>query len=134
MIKVKKTSYPPVNMGISLMLVVFIVLCMVVFSILSLSTALKDYNYCKENAENTQEYYEACNRGERELAIIKANLSTYEDGEELEYLITINDDKALQIVTKLYPSNNTYEIKTWKVITTRNWEGDDSIPVLGSQN
>ena len=134
MIKVKKTSYPPVNMGISLMLVVFIVICMIIFSILSLSTALKDYNYSKENAENTKEYYEACNRGERELALIYTNLSDYADGEELEYLITMNDDKALQIITKFYPSNNTYEIKTWKVITTTDWEGDDSIPVLGSQN
>ena len=134
MIKVKKTSYPPVNMGISLMLVVFIVLCMVVFSVLSLSTSLKDYSYSKENAENTQEYYEACNLGERELAKIKSNFSTYEEGEELEYLITINDDKSLQIVAKLYPSANTYEIKTWKVISTIEWVGDDSIPVLGNHD
>ncbi len=134
MMKIKKKSYPPVNMGISLMLVVFIVLCMVVFSVLSLSTALKDYNYNKQNADNTKEYYEACNKGELELANVKSNLSSYADGEKLEYIITINDDKVLQIMVKLYPSKDTYEIKTWKVISTTKWEGDDSIPVLGSHD
>ena len=67
MIKVKKTSYPPVNMGLSLMLVVFIILCMVVLSVLSLSTALKDYDYSAQNAKNTIEYYEACNKADQRL-------------------------------------------------------------------
>ena len=133
MIKVKKTSYPPFNMGISLMLVIFIILCMVVFSVLSLSTALKDYNYSKQNADNTTAYYEACNHGEQELLILKENLSSYEEGEIVEYNIPINDNKTLFISVELHPAENTYTIKTWKTISTKTWDGDDSISVLGSQ-
>lgn len=39
----KKTTYPPINIGTSFMLVIFILLCMVIFSVLSLSSAVKDY-------------------------------------------------------------------------------------------
>ena len=133
MIKAKKTSYSPINMGISLMLVVFIVLCMVVFSVLSLSTALKDYRYSKTNAENTTEYYAACNQAELKLAQIKDNLSTYDENEIIEYVVPINDSKSLQVVIELHPSENSYTIKTWKSISTITWEGDDTISVLGSE-
>ncbi len=133
MMKVKKTSYPPLNMGISLMLVIFIILCMVVFSVLSLSTSLKDYNYSEQNAENTKTYYEACNQAELELASIKDNISSYDEGEELEYLIKVDDNKSLQVAIELHPAQNNYTIKTWKLITTSTWDGDDSISVLGSQ-
>ena len=133
MMKVKKTSYPPLNMGISLMLVIFIILCMVVFSVLSLSTSLKDYNYSEQNAENTKAYYEACNQAERELASIKDNISSYDEGEELEYLIKVDDNKSLQVAIELHPAQNNYTIKTWKLITTSTWDGDDTISVLGSQ-
>jgi len=40
--RLKKQTHIPVNMGISLMLTVFIILCMILFSVLSLSGALKD--------------------------------------------------------------------------------------------
>lgn len=132
MIKVKKTSYPPVNMGLSLMLVVFIILCMVVLSVLSLSTALKDYDYSAQNAKNTTEYYEACNKAELELQKLNETLSSYEDYDTLEYTTKVNDEKALYVEVELLPSENTYSIKTWKLISTTIWEGDDSISVLGS--
>lgn len=132
MIKVKKTSYPPVNMGLSLMLVVFIILCMVVLSVLSLSTALKDYDYSAQNAKNTIEYYEACNKAELELQKLNETLSSYEDYDTLEYTTKVNDEKALYVEVELLPSENTYSIKTWKLISTTIWEGDDSISVLGS--
>ena len=38
--KPKKNSYPPVNVGSSFMLVILVILCMVVFAMLSLSGAL----------------------------------------------------------------------------------------------
>ncbi len=133
MIKVKKTSYSPINMGISLMLVVFIVLCMVVFSVLSLSTALKDNRYSKINAENTTEYYAACNQAELNLAEIIENMVSYADNEIVEYVVPINDTKSLQVAIELHPSQNSYTIKTWKAISTINWEGDDTISVLGSE-
>ena len=133
MIKVKKTSYSPLNMGISLMLVVFIVLCMVVFSVLSLSTAIKDRNYSLQNANNTQEYYEACNQAELELSKIISNLTSYNENENIEYNIVVNDDKILNVVVEVHPSQNDYSIKTWKLISTQTWEGDDIISVLGSK-
>ena len=40
-----KQSFPIINMGTSLLLVVFIVICLIVFATLSLSSSLRDQKY-----------------------------------------------------------------------------------------
>lgn len=44
----KKQKYPLINMGTSLMLVIFIILCFIIFSTLSLSSSLRDRNYSQK--------------------------------------------------------------------------------------
>ena len=51
MTSTKKHVLPPVNIGTSFMLVTFIILCMVIFSVLSLSSAIKNQTYSQKNAD-----------------------------------------------------------------------------------
>ena len=132
--KVKKESYPPINMGISFMLVIFITLCMVVFAVLSFSTATKDYNYSKTNAENTTQYYNACNKAEEELYNLSLHFDEYAEGEQIEFYVDVDDSQALQIIAIFHPSEKTYTIDTWKLISTIDWEGDDHLSVIGSEH
>jgi len=98
----KKTSYPPMNMGTSLMLAVFLILCLVVFSVLSLSGALKDSGYSEKQALRTSNWYEASNQAEKRLAVIDAiladNSSAAAQMEELQKLeglvLTTNSPKT----------------------------------------
>lgn len=71
----RKTSYPPVNVGSSFMLVILIILSMVIFAVLSLSGALRDARYSQTRAERTTAYYEANNLAEEKLAQIDQILS-----------------------------------------------------------
>jgi hypothetical protein len=52
------------------MLVIFIVLCMVVFGVLSLTAALRDYRYSEKSASRTTAYYEADCLAEEQLSLI----------------------------------------------------------------
>ena len=57
--KRRQKSYPAVQFGTSLMLVVFMILCLTAFATLSLSSAMRDYEYSKKAADKTSDYYKA---------------------------------------------------------------------------
>ena len=55
----KRRSYPVTNIGSVSLLMIFIVLCLVAFSALSLSGAVSDRQYSQKIARHNTEYYEA---------------------------------------------------------------------------
>ena len=154
--KYKKTTYPPINIGTSLMLVVFMVLCMVVFAVLSLSSALKDADYSQKNALRTSRYYEANNQAEELLAQIDAILAgtTSPDAriqklqalegvavsEEasallITYSVPIDEDEVLQVtLTTVSQPEERYRIQAWTQCSVTEWTGNQSLPVLGSDS
>lgn len=126
----KKATYPPINIGTSFMLVIFILLCMVIFAVLSLSNALKDYNYTKQKANRTKAYYEACNEAEEIYAKIEIENHT-EDS--IEYSVPISENEHLQVILKRNSNTeNNYFIHSWLQISTEEWTADHTLPVLGS--
>ncbi len=90
--KDKQQSYF-VNIGSSSLLVIFLILCLVTFAILSLSSAKSDYTFSERLAEHKRAYYEASSRAEDIVAEIDSILyetahevgsaasSSHEDGE-----------------------------------------------------
>ena len=156
MTKNKKNSYPPVNLGTSFMLVIFIILCMVIFSVLSLSSAIKDQNYSIKNAERTLAYYNANNKAEEYLAQIDHILSdtdsfdalkdkllkmndnhtfswNTENDETLQYYVPINESEVLEVVLTIHPQKETnYTILTWKQCSISEWNGDTTLHIFGS--
>lgn len=61
--KDKQQSYF-VNIGSSSLLVIFLVLCLVTFAILSISSARSDYSFSERMAAHKQSYYEASEMAE----------------------------------------------------------------------
>ena len=59
---------PFVNIGSSLLLVIFLVLCLVTFATLSLSSARSDESFSRRMADRKTEYYEAAGKAEDLLA------------------------------------------------------------------
>lgn len=54
-----------VNIGSSSLLVIFLILCLATFAILSLSSAQSDYSFSQRLAKHRTEYYEASSKAER---------------------------------------------------------------------
>ena len=75
-----KKQAPFVNIGSSLLLVIFLVLCLVTFATLSLSSARSDYSFSSRAAQRRTDYYQACNVAEDALAQVDAILVKAADG------------------------------------------------------
>ena len=63
--------------GISLMLLIFLSLCMIIFSLLSLSGAVADETLSSQAADRTTEYYAAVTGANDLIARIDAQLAAY---------------------------------------------------------
>ena len=133
--KSKKFSYPPLQIGTSFMLLIFVILCMVTFAVLSLSSSMKDYEYSMKNAERTTEYYEACNQAEEKLAQIDEDLKNNVVSDEIiKFAVPVNESESLQVILETRPQQfPRYSIITWKQVSDHEWSGDQSLPVLGGK-
>lgn len=70
-----KKRFPMTNIGSVSLLMIFIVLCMVTLSALSLSSAAADKNSAERLAEHNTEYYEASAQAEAKLEELQNVLS-----------------------------------------------------------
>lgn len=150
--KQKKQTF--INIGLSSILVIFVLLCLVTFATLSLVTANTDYRLSEKSRERSHAYYEACNEAERLLAHTDDTLleiyghsaseedylSRFKDTfdvpeNQISYSIKMTDTQELLIsIVPVYPKNSGdtfYEIESWKIRNTAEWKPDNSLNLAG---
>lgn len=147
-----KRQAPFVNIGSSLLLVIFLVLCLVTFATLSLSSARSDDSFSRRMADRKTEYYQASNQAEDLLAQIDRLLEETSSSSErpdwkeldfssispeirydpetavLSYQIPVNEKQALDVALKL--KDGYYEIQKWQIVNTEKWESDDTLHLM----
>ena len=125
-----KREAPPAVGGSSL-LVIFAVLCLTVFALLSLSTVQADRRLAEASAEAVQKYYEADVKAEVLLASIRQGQvpadAVEKNGEVYCYRQKVSEVQALEVEVKV--SDEEYEIMRWQLVSTTEWEEDDSMDV-----
>ena len=94
----KKREIPVMNVGISLIILIFMNICLAAFAVLSLENAVSDYSLSKKTAKHTTQYYEAVNNVQEQLA--KKNQELREKAEAMmqEYQVENMDDIGCFIV------------------------------------
>ena len=139
----KQESGFKANIGSSSLILIFIVMCLVTFGMLSLTSAKSDLSLANRNADAVTEYYRADTEGEAfyrmvagEVKTACANASGHE--ERLALL-----EKALgeyyrhgAAVTEVamerdLEGEGSVRVTKWNVIQTEDYEIDDSMPVWG---
>ena len=65
-----KLSNVPIGMGGALIITIFVVLCLTIFSVLSFTTAYSDLKLAKKTEEMTYDYYSIHGKAEEKLASI----------------------------------------------------------------
>ena len=142
-----KTNHVNLNLGTSSLLLIFVVLSLVSFAVLSLSSALSDKKLTDKTVEKNVSYYEACNEAYEKLADLDKKLidiyksSTDEasylkacEDLDLEMIIPVTEYQGLEIkVTPNYPTSDNdvfYSITAWKLIHTSEPKLDFSINVM----
>ena len=101
----KKREIPVMNVGISLIILIFMNICLAAFAVLSLENAVSDYSLSKKTAKHTTQYYEAVNKVQEQLA--KKNQELREKAEA--------EKKAESKTTEAKSSQKKAETKTTEI-------------------
>jgi len=135
-----KRQLPFLNIGSSLLLVVFLVICLFSFATLTLSTASSNYRFSENIATRKTAYYTASNTSEEVLMALSdsfpassdASITTSSgtvavtlDGNKASWGIPVDDFQTL-LVSAVFDSEN-YTITQWKTVATSEWEATQSI-------
>lgn len=146
-----------INTGLPSLLVIFIVLCLVTFAVLSYVSALRDHADARRSSDRLQTWYAADLSARSRLAEINEELldalgtlaapdreafveecrrrfPEMDAGGTLSFSAPFGDSQLLQVeITAALPSPEEdlcYRIDRWQVVTTAEWNADDSLPVL----
>lgn len=128
----EKTSLTPPVIGASSLLVIFAVLCLTIFALLSISTVQADGRLSDHAAKAVTDYYQADAEAERILAKLRAGAKpdgVSQEGNLYTYTCKISDTQLLAV--QVMVENNNYTILRWQVISNVRWEADDKRPVWG---
>ena len=127
------------NIGSSSLILIFIVLCLVTFSVLSLGNAKREDALSVRSADSVQEYNRADAQGEAFLqmadqALLKGDkdsLAPYLQSDTGTYCTDVSMDagQALRVELNFDWEKKTYKILSWKVYHQEENEIDQSIPV-----
>ena len=131
----EKRTIPFISIGSSSLLVVFLVLGIMVFAVLSFVSAKNDYEYSKKIALQKKQYYEACNLAEEQLWEISSSLSKKNPPAEGSYSFTVpvDSNRQLSVAYDILPDtqgNLTYHITKWKIELRESWVGEEELNLL----
>ncbi|MBD5548795.1 MAG: hypothetical protein HDQ97_15660 [Lachnospiraceae bacterium] len=143
----KKSGF---SIGASSLLVIIVVLALVCFAALSITSASADLRLSQKLADRTTSYYEACGKAQITLKDLSFSLSSiYEDSKDeeeynqkikesladsLSFSCPMNENQTLQVsVSPLYPetaSGDFLKITSWQIVNTTALNLDESLPVF----
>ncbi len=130
---------PKISIGITSMTVILCVLCLTVFSVLTLSTALSEREFAVKRAEGTKNYYIAETEATELVNQLQLKWENGEDfylfaeqngiiveGDTFRFQKAIDDGQDLAVLLRL---NDGFEIEVWQVVSTADWTPDNSLHV-----
>lgn len=115
------------------LVMIFCVLCLAVFAVLTLSTAVREQGLSDLTAQRAAEYYEADRKAVETLAALAAGRETDTDvaytgtaeGTQVDFSVDAGGTQTL-VVSALYAEDG-WHILTWKTVYTADWEMDTTI-------
>ena len=116
--------------GISSLLVIFAVLCLTVFSVLSVSTVQAHQRLSEKSIGADERHYRADAAAHEVLAALRSGScpeNVTREGDVYEYYCVISQTQTLAVRVRVV--GNSYEILRWQAISTADWEAEDRLPV-----
>ncbi len=142
----RKHNNVNINLGISTILLIFFVLSMVSFAVLSLSSAVSDKHLTTKAVDKNLNYYNACNKMQFKLQEIDdIYYETYnQSSSETDFYSSLDEETVLTvpsgnnqqlevIITPNFPKikgDHFFTIKSWRLITLADPVIDFSINVI----
>ncbi|MBQ8590013.1 MAG: hypothetical protein IJ486_06125 [Firmicutes bacterium] len=128
---VKRTDrFSPPVVGGSSLLVIFAVLCLVTFAVLSLSSTQANIRLAEASRAAVEDYYAADLKAEEILAEIRnGNIpeGVSVEGDWYRYTCAISETQELQVEVRC--SGTDWEILRWQAVSVMEWNSDERIEV-----
>lgn len=126
--------------GLITILMVFMLLCLITFAVLTLSSARADLRYSEQTAERARNYYAAELRASQRLKEIDEELqATYNEKEvnareQICFTEVIDETSMLEVKLQLCEGKEDdrkrYRIESWQTVSTAEWNPDETLPVM----
>ena len=126
----KKDNLSLPAVGLSSLLVIFAVLCLTVFTLLSVSTVSAHKRLAQSSRQTIIGYYQADSQAEEILARLRSGevpQGVTREGDQYTYSCPISDTQTLAVRVEV--AGGTYQILRWQAISTEDWETEDKLPV-----
>ena len=127
---VKKT----IGIGTSSLLVIFAVLCLAVFALLSVATVQADQRLGDSAEKAVLDYYRADSQAEQILARLRAGeipAGVSQENGIYSFRCDLSDTQALAVAVRV--KEGKYEILRWQVMATADWQPEEKLPVWNGQ-
>lgn len=129
-----KNRFPAV--GASSLLVIFGVLCLVVFALLSIATVQADQRLGDKIQSAVVGYYTADTQAEQILSQLRRGeipAGATEENGIYSYRCAVSDAQVLEVAVEITADH--YEILRWQLLPTGDWQPEEALPVWqgGSQ-
>ena len=124
----KKRAFSPV--GISSLLVMFAVLCLTVFALLSVSTVQAQLRLADSSRAAITGYYQADCEAEEILARLRMGEcpeGVEQSGDLYSYTCRISETQTLAVCVQV--DETGYTILRWQAVSTTDWDADGKLPV-----
>ena len=131
----KKREITVMNVGISLIILIFMNICLAAFAVLSLENAISDYSLSKKTATHTTQYYNAVNKVQEQLA--EKNQELREKAiaaEKAESKKTKAENRQKKIKTQTAGTQNTQKKVGTKTTGIQNTQKKIDTKTIETQN
>ena len=129
---------PPAVGGVSL-LVVFAVLCLTVFALLSLTTVQADVRLAEASVKAVADHYAADYKAQEILALLRtdgplpedleleSSIAEFSDRTEYTYAYTVPMSDTQNLEVEVLLNGTDYTILRWQAVPAQEWESDDML-------
>ncbi|MCL1830410.1 MAG: hypothetical protein FWG21_03170 [Oscillospiraceae bacterium] len=135
---------PGFNVGSASIIMVFAVLCLTIFSVLSFTTSSSDLRLSHRAAKSISDYYQAEYRAQDKIILMHQQLlkegnldslriqSGQTDLSSREFSLQFTepvDDRRMLLVELYFDSDNNITISRWNLLAASDWIPDQSMEV-----
>lgn len=144
----KRGSYPGIQIGTSYLLVIFVILCLVTFATLSLSSAkgirvivsslpIGKRRIVKQMQRRRRSWRRSMMHLQKRILYLqfgRLRVTAEEDGANLDisYVVPVTDSQNLEVEILADSVKGTHKVVKWKESASEKWEEKSTLPVLGS--
>lgn len=129
-----KTFRFPTGVGICSLLVIFAVLCLSVFGMMSLSEAQTQKNLGDKAQQYIQAYYGADCQAQEILAKLRlGEIPQGVDGENGDYSYCCEISETQVLWVQVTVKDEGYQIRRWQVVSAAQWQPEEKLPVWNGE-